>query len=170
MIESQTAFPWPYKVNLWVAMNSWFCIQVCKSKVYSLIYGKKWSSGDGDTLVFFLLKNPKKPTKTPKQRTNQNFSTAVGQKSLKPRYKCTLKPQNTEENNPVFFKFPNFCTKPPLQSQLMLFSLGFLSDIPLGRSSASCKLQMLLSALRVPRKHREMIEHQILSVENKWNL
>lgn len=81
MIEGQTAFMWQYKVNkqkdMWVAMNSWFCIQVSKSKVYSLIYEKKWSSGNADT-VFFLLKNPNKSTKTSNQQTNQNFSTSSG--------------------------------------------------------------------------------------------
>lgn len=119
-------------------------------------------------------KNPNTPTKpTQTNQTNtptKNSPPAVGQKNLKPKCKYKLKTQNIEENNPIFFKFTDFFTKPPLQSQLILFLLGFLSNTSLGRSSAVWKPQMLLSAadsLRVTRKHRNLIQLQILSMGKK---
>lgn len=144
MIEGQTAFMWQHKDNqekdLWVAVNSGAYIQLCKSKAYSLnytclIYKKNWSSGNADTQFSFSKinqqanKNPSEPTKT--------CLPAVAQKSLKPKCKCTLKARNIEENNPVFFKFPNFCPKSPLQSQQNIDSSVFLVKYSLRKELCS---------------------------------
>lgn len=107
-------------------------------------------------------KNPK-PTHQPKL-LHQQWDRKTWNQNV------SIKTQNIEENNPIFFKFTNFFTKPPLQSQLILFLLGFLSNTSLGRSSAVWKPQMLLSAadsLRVTRKHRNLIQLQILSMGKK---